>query len=64
MAPQRVVDGLDRVARPDLAGTGAQLPVVAIGPQTEAEARAYGLEIAAVAPSHDLGGLLEAVSSL
>jgi uroporphyrinogen-III synthase len=47
-----------------LAGTGARLPVVAIGPQTEAEARAYGLEIAAVAPSHDLDGLLEAVSSL
>ena len=47
-----------------LAGTGARPPVIAIGPQTEAEARASGLEVAAVAPSHDLGGLLEAVSSL
>jgi uroporphyrinogen-III synthase len=47
-----------------LAATGAQLPVFAIGPQTEAEARAVGLEVAAVAASHDLDGLLEAVSSL
>ena len=47
-----------------LAATGARLPVVAIGPQTEAEALAYGLEVAAVAASHDLEGLLEAVSSL
>ena len=47
-----------------LAATGARLPIVAIGPQTEAEALAYGLEVAAVAASHDLDGLLEAVSSL
>ncbi len=47
-----------------LAATGARLPVVAIGPQTEAEALATGLEVAAVAASHDLDGLLEAVSSL
>ena len=47
-----------------LAATGARLPVVAIGPQTEAEALAAGLEVAAVAASHDLDGLLEAVSSL
>jgi uroporphyrinogen-III synthase len=47
-----------------LAATGARLPVVAIGPRTEAEALAQGLEVAAVAESHDLDGLLEAVSSL
>jgi uroporphyrinogen III methyltransferase / synthase len=47
-----------------LAATGARLPVVAIGPQTEAEAREHGLEVAAVARSHDLDGLIEAVSSL
>jgi uroporphyrinogen-III synthase len=38
--------------------------VIAIGPQTESEARERGLEIAAVAASHDLEGLVEAVSSL
>lgn len=47
-----------------LAATGARMPVVAIGPQTADEARAHGLEVAAVAASHDLDGLLEAVSSL
>jgi uroporphyrinogen-III synthase len=46
------------------AATGARMPVVAIGPQTEAEARAHGLDVAAVAESHDLDGLLEAVASL
>jgi uroporphyrinogen III methyltransferase / synthase len=47
-----------------LAATGARLPVVAIGPQTEAEAHARGLEVAAVAAVHDLDGLLDAVASL
>src|SRR5579862_2724024 len=47
-----------------LAATGSRLPVVAIGPQTEAEALAQGLEVAAVAESHDLDGLLDAVRSL
>jgi uroporphyrinogen III methyltransferase/synthase len=47
-----------------LARTGARLPVVAIGPQTAAEARAHGLEVVAVAASHDLDGLLEAVDSV
>ena len=47
-----------------LAATGARLPVVAIGPQTAAEARAHGLEVVAVAATSDLDGLLEAVTSL
>jgi uroporphyrinogen III methyltransferase/synthase len=47
-----------------LAATGARMPVVAIGPQTEAEARAQGLEVVAVAVTHDLDGLVEAVRSL
>jgi uroporphyrinogen-III synthase len=46
------------------AATGARLPVVAIGPQTAAEALEHGLDVAAVAASHDLEGLLEVVSSL
>ena len=47
-----------------LAATGARLPVVAIGPQTAAEARERGLDVVAVADSHDLEGLLDVVSSL
>ena len=47
-----------------LAATGSRLPVVAIGPQTAAEAREHGLVVVAVAADHDLEGLLEAVSSL
>jgi uroporphyrinogen III methyltransferase/synthase len=47
-----------------LAATGARLPVVAIGPQTEAEAREHGLEVAATAASHDLDGLLDVIQSL
>jgi uroporphyrinogen-III synthase len=46
------------------AATGARLPVVAIGPQTAAEARERGLEVVAVAAAHDLDGLVEAVGSL
>ena len=48
----------------DLAATGARLPIVAIGPQTAAEAREHGLDVVAVADSHDLQGLLDVVSSL
>jgi uroporphyrinogen-III synthase len=47
-----------------LAATGARLPVVAIGPQTAAEAREQDLDVVAVADSHDLEGLLDVVSSL
>ncbi len=46
------------------AATGARLPVIAIGPQTAAEARERGLDVVAVAESHDVEGLLDVVSSL
>ena len=47
-----------------LAGTGGRVPVVAIGPQTAGEATAAGLEVVAVATTHDLDGLVEALRSL
>jgi uroporphyrinogen-III synthase len=47
-----------------LAATGAHIPVVAIGPQTELEARRAGLAVVAVARTHDLGGLVDALASL
>ncbi|HEY2542041.1 MAG TPA: uroporphyrinogen-III synthase [Gaiellaceae bacterium] len=47
-----------------LAASGAHMPVVAIGPQTAAEARQAGLEVVAVAETHDLDGLVEALGSL
>ena len=46
-----------------LAATGARLPVVAIGPQTATETRAAGLEVVAVASTHDLEGLVEVLRS-
>jgi uroporphyrinogen-III synthase len=46
-----------------LAATGAHVPVVAIGPQTAAEAEAAGLAVVAVAAGHDLDGLVEALRS-
>jgi uroporphyrinogen-III synthase len=46
-----------------LAATAAHVPVVAIGPQTATEARAAGLDVAAVAATHDLDGLVEALRS-
>ncbi len=46
-----------------LAATGARMPVVAIGPQTAAEARSAGLEVVAVAVTHDLDGLVQALRS-
>ena len=47
-----------------LASTGARVPVVAIGPQTAADAREAGLEVVAVAERHDLDGLVEALGSV
>lgn len=47
-----------------LAATGARIPVVAIGPQTAAEARAHGLEVVRTAERHDVEGLLDALGSL
>lgn len=44
-----------------LAATGARMPVVALGPQTAAEARKVGLDVVAVAQNHDLDGLVEAL---
>ena len=46
-----------------LAAAGGGMPVVALGPQTAAEARAVGLEVVAVAVIHDLDGLVEALRS-
>ena len=47
-----------------LAASGAHMPVVAMGPQTAAEAEASGLDVAAVAVTHDLDGLVEALRSV
>ena len=47
-----------------LAATGARLPVVVIGPQTAVEARQLGLDVVAVAASHDLDGLVAALASI
>jgi uroporphyrinogen III methyltransferase / synthase len=46
-----------------LAATGTRVPVVAIGPQTAAEARSAGLDVVSVAVVHDLDGLVEALRS-
>jgi uroporphyrinogen III methyltransferase / synthase len=47
-----------------LAATGAHVPIVAIGPQTGAEAREAGLDVVGVAVTHDLNGLVEALRSV
>jgi uroporphyrinogen-III synthase len=47
-----------------LAATGARMPIVAIGPQTAAEAREAGLDVVGVAVTHDLDGLVEALRSV
>jgi uroporphyrinogen-III synthase len=47
-----------------LAASGAHVPVVALGPQTAAEACAAGLDVVAVAGSQDLDGLVEALRSV
>lgn len=46
------------------AATGARVPVIAIGPQTAAAARELGLDVAGVAETHDVEGLLDVVRSL
>jgi uroporphyrinogen III methyltransferase / synthase len=46
-----------------LAASGGRAPVIAIGPQTAAEARVAGLDVVAVAATHDLDGLVEALRS-
>jgi uroporphyrinogen-III synthase len=46
-----------------LAATGARLPVIAIGPQTAAEAQSVGFEVVATAHPHTLDGLVEALGS-
>jgi uroporphyrinogen-III synthase len=46
-----------------LAATGVRIPVVAIGPQTAAAARAVGLDVVGIATTHDLDGLVEALRS-
>jgi len=40
-----------------------RLPVIAMGPQTAAEAEAYGFEVVAVASPHTIDGLVDAVAS-
>jgi uroporphyrinogen-III synthase len=47
-----------------LATAGVRIPVVAIGSQTASEARAAGLDAVAVAVTHDLDGLVEALRSV
>ena len=46
-----------------LVAAGGSCPVVALGPQTAAEARAAGLDVVAVAATHDVDGLVEALRS-
>jgi uroporphyrinogen-III synthase len=45
------------------ARTGARLPAVSIGPQTTRAASAAGVDVVAEAPTHDLDGLVAAVTS-
>jgi uroporphyrinogen III methyltransferase/synthase len=42
---------------------GATLPAISIGPQTTAAAREAGLEVVAEAETHDVAGLLAAITS-
>lgn len=41
-----------------------ETPVIAIGPQTAAEAEAWGLNLRSVAKSHDLAGILDVIRAL
>jgi uroporphyrinogen-III synthase len=40
-----------------------RMPVIAIGPQTAAEASALGFDVVAIADPHTVGGLVEALAS-
>ena len=44
------------------ADLGVDLPAVSIGPQTTRAARRFGLRVVAEAPTHDLDGLVQAVT--
>ena len=44
------------------AALGLEIPGVSIGPETTREAEAYGVQIVAEAESHDLDGLVAAVT--
>jgi uroporphyrinogen-III synthase len=51
-------------AAESFAALGVEIPVISIGPQTTRVAVAAGLNVVAEAETHDLDGLVEAVSSL
>ena len=46
-----------------LAALRRDIPVVSIGPETTKTAEDHGLSVLGAAPSHDLGGLIEAIAS-
>jgi uroporphyrinogen-III synthase len=46
------------------ARTGATMPAVSIGPETTRAARAAGVEVAAEAETHDLDGLVTAITAV
>ena len=44
------------------AALGLPIPAISIGPETTCEAEAHGIQIVAEAESHDLDGLVAAVT--